>query len=403
MIYADNAATTRLSRRALDAMMPWLDGEYGNPSSLHQMGRRAQAAIEDARGRMARMLGAEDAREIVFTSGGTEAGNLALRAAAAIGARLGRKHIISTQIEHHAVLNTLKALEREGFEVELLPVDKNGRIFPGQVANAIRHDTILVSVMTANNEIGTVQPVRHIGRICRERGVCFHSDAVQAAGHLSVDVRRDNIDLLSLSAHKFHGPKGAGALYVRRGVGSLYNRSNAEIEPMIHGGGQERGRRAGTENVAGIIGMAEALTEALEGLEGKIERTVALRDRLIGGIERLPGCWLNGGRVLRHPGNASFCFEGVNGESLLLLLDNAGICASAGSACTAGSLDPSHVLRAIGRSDALAHGALRLSIDHNNTEAEIDAIIQAVTSAVNTLRACSPVWNKIHGGKNERL
>lgn len=393
MIYADNAATTQLSKTALDAMLPYLTEEYGNPSSLYALGQRAKEGIERARAEIAGCLGAAP-EEITFTSGGSEADNQALRTAAALGAKQGRRHIISTAFEHHAVLHTLAQLEREGFEVTLLEVGEDGIVTPQQVAAAIRPDTCLVSVMYANNEIGTIQPVAGIGAVCKEKGVLFHTDAVQAAGHLSIDVAAQNIDLLSLSAHKFHGPKGIGALFARRGI---------RPEPLIRGGAQERGRRAGTENVAAIAGMAAALTESCAGMEQNGKRLTALRERLIAGLEKIPYGQLNGDRVHRLPGNVSFCFEGIEGESMLLLLDDAGICASSGSACTSGSLDPSHVLLAIGRPHEVAHGSLRLTLGEDANEEMVDEIIRAVTGTVAQLRGMSPFWRDLETGKRPHV
>ena len=388
-IYADNAATTKMSRTAVDAMLPYMDEIYGNPSSLYTFGQRAREALEDARGRIAACLGCE-ARELTFTSGGSEADNQAIRSAAALGARKGKRHIVSTAFEHHAVLHTLKRLEGEGFAVTLLDVHENGLVTPEQVRAAIRPDTCLVSVMYANNEIGTVQPVSEIGAVCREAGVLFHTDAVQAAGHLPIDVGPQNIDLLSLSAHKFHGPKGIGALYARRGV-ALTN--------LIEGGAQERGRRAGTENLPAIAGMAAALEEACAHLTENAVRISALRDRLIAGLAEIPHSVLNGDPAKRLPGNVNFCFEGIEGESLLLLLDDKGICASSGSACTSGSLDPSHVLLAIGRPHEVAHGSLRLTLDRDNTMGDVEAIAKATAEVVNYLRGMSPVWKALQRGE----
>lgn len=388
-IYADNAATTRMSLAAIEAMLPYLNELYGNPSSLYAFGQRAKEALEDARSRVAACLGCE-ARELTFTSGGSEADNQAIRSAAALGARKGKKHIISTAFEHHAVLHTLKALEREGFQVTLLDVHENGLVTPEQVREAIRPDTCLVTIMYANNEIGTVQPIPAIGAACREAGVLFHTDAVQAAGHLPIDVGAQNIDLLSLSAHKFHGPKGVGALYARRGV-ALTN--------LIEGGAQERGKRAGTENIPGIMGMAAALEESCAHLEENAVTVSALRDRLIAGLSEIPHSVLNGDPIKRLPGNVNFCFEGIEGESLLLLLDDKGVCASSGSACTSGSLDPSHVLLAIGRPHEIAHGSLRLTINEETTEEEVDYLIEAVRDVVAYLRSMSPVWRDLEGGK----
>ena len=384
-IYLDNAATTRVSDAALDAMLPYFRQQYGNPSSLYAFGQEAKEALERARETVAGVLNCEP-REIIFTSGGSEADNQAIRSAADIGARAGKRHIISTAFEHHAVLHTLSKLEKEGFEVTLLDVHSDGLVRVEELAAAIRPDTCLVTVMYANNEIGTIQPIAEIGRVCRERGVLFHTDAVQAAGHLPIDVRAQNIDLLSLSAHKFHGPKGVGALYARRGT-ALTN--------LIEGGAQERGKRAGTENTAGIAGMAAALDEAARNMERSSAQMTALRDRLIAGLSRIPHSALNGDAERRLPGNVSFCFEGIEGESLLLLLDDKGICASSGSACTSGSLDPSHVLLAIGRPHEVAHGSLRLTLSEDTSEADIDYTIKAVTEVVAYLRSISPVWREL--------
>ena len=351
-IYADNAATTQMSRAAIDAMLPYLETIYGNPSSLHSVGQQAARALLSARDRIAKCLNASP-REIYFTSGGSEADNQAILSAARLGERKGKKHIISTAFEHHAVLHTLKKLEKEGFEVELLPVGPIGTVTAQQVKDAIREDTCLVSVMYANNEIGSILPISEIGAVCREAGVLFHTDAVQAAGHLPIDVKAQNIDMLSLSAHKFHGPKGIGVLYARQGV---------FLTNLIEGGAQERGKRAGTENIPAIMGMAAALEDACAHIDENAKKVSALRDRLIDGLSKIPHSALNGDPVNRLPGNVSFCFEGVEGESMLLLLDAKGICASSGSACTSGSLDPSHVLLAIGRPHDVAHGSLRLSL-----------------------------------------
>ena len=387
-IYLDNAATTRLSPAALRAMLPCLEEHYGNPSSLYAFGQDARERLERARAQIAARLHCE-AKEVYFTSGGSEADNQALRSAARIGAAKGKRHIVSTAFEHHAVLHTLDRLREEGFEVTLLDVHGDGLVRPAEVAAAIRPDTCLVSVMYANNEIGTIQPVAEIGRICREKGVLFHTDAVQAAGHLPIDVQEQNIDLLSLSAHKFHGPRGAGVLYARTGV---------RLTPLIEGGAQERGRRAGTENLPAIVGMAAALEEACRDGDARRVRVAALRDRLIRGLARIPHAVLNGDPVQRLPGNVNFCFEGIEGESLLLLLDDEGICASSGSACTSGSLDPSHVLLAIGRPHEIAHGSLRLTLSEQTTEEEIDYTIDAVTRAVARLRSMSPVWRDLQSG-----
>ena len=392
-IYLDNAATTRVSDAALDAMLPYFQEQYGNPSSLYAFGQKAKEALERARETVAGVLNCEP-REIIFTSGGSEADNQAIRSAADIGARAGKRHIISTAFEHHAVLHTLSKLEKEGFEVTLLDVHENGVVRPEELVSAIRPDTCLVTVMYANNEIGTIQPIADIGRVCRERGVLFHTDAVQAAGHLPIDVRAQNIDLLSLSAHKFHGPKGVGALYARRGI-ALTN--------LIEGGAQERGRRAGTENTAGIAGMAAALDEAVRNMERDSAKMTALRDRLIAGLSRIPHSALNGDAERRLPGNVSFCFEGIEGESLLLLLDDKGVCASSGSACTSGSLYPSHVLLAIGRPHEVAHGSLRLTLSEDTSEADIDYTIKAVTEVVAYLRSISPVWRELESGERQYI
>ena len=392
-IYLDNAATTRVSDAALDAMLPYFRQQYGNPSSLYAFGQEAKEALERARATVAGVLNCEP-REIIFTSGGSEADNQAIRSAAAIGARAGKRHIISTAFEHHAVLHTLSKLEKEGVEVTLLDVHSDGLVRVEELAAAIRPDTCLVTVMYANNEIGTIQPIAEIGRVCRERGVLFHTDAVQAAGHLPIDVRAQNIDLLSLSAHKFHGPKGVGALYARRGI-ALTN--------LIEGGAQERGRRAGTENTAGIAGMAAALDEAVRNMERDSVKMTALRDRLIAGLSRIPHSALNGDAERRLPGNVSFCFEGIEGESLLLLLDDKGVCASSGSACTSGSLDPSHVLLAIGRPHEVAHGSLRLTLSGETSEEDIDYTIKAVTEVVAYLRSISPVWRELESGERQYI
>ena len=389
-VYADNAATTKMSRVAIDAMLPYMETVFGNPSSLHSIGQRAQEALTDARETIAACLNASP-KEIYFTSGGSEADNQALLSMAALGARRGKKHIISTAFEHHAVLHTLKKLEKQGFEVELLPVGPIGTVTAAQVAAALRPDTCLVTVMYANNEIGSILPIAEIGAVCREHGVPFHTDAVQAAGHLPIDVQAQSIDLLSLSGHKFHGPKGIGVLYAKQGL-PLVN--------VIEGGAQERGKRAGTENLPAIMGMAAALKDACGRMQENAEKVSALRDKLIAGLSKIPHSALNGDPVHRLPGNVSFCFEGIEGESLLLLLDAKGICASSGSACTSGSLDPSHVLLAIGRTHEVAHGSLRLSLCETNTEAEIDYMLQEIPPVVAYLRGMSPLWrDKITGKK----
>ena len=389
-VYADNAATTKMSRVAIDAMLPYMETVFGNPSSLHSIGQRAKEALTDARETIAACLNASP-KEIYFTSGGSEADNQALLSMAALGARRGKKHIISTAFEHHAVLHTLKKLEKQGFEVELLPVGPIGTVTAAQVAAALRPDTCLVTVMYANNEIGSILPIAEIGAVCREHGVPFHTDAVQAAGHLPIDVQAQSIDLLSLSAHKFHGPKGIGVLYAKQGL-PLVN--------VIEGCAQERGKRAGTENLPAIMGMAAALKDACSRMQENAEKVSALRGRLIAGLSKIPHSALNGDPVHRLPGNVSFCFEGIEGESLLLLLDAKGICASSGSACTSGSLDPSHVLLAIGRTHEVAHGSLRLSLCETNTEAEIDYMLQEIPPVVEYLRGMSPLWrDKITGKK----
>ena len=390
-IYTDNAATTKMSDTALAAMLPCLQDNYGNPSSLHSVGQRAAEALQGARETVARCLGC-DPKEIIFTSGGSEADNQAIISAARWGALKGKKHIISTAFEHHAVLHTLKKLEKEGFEVELLPVGTTGTITPEQVAAAIRPDTALVTIMYANNEIGSILPIAEIGAVCREKGVIFHTDAVQAAGHLHIDVKAQNIDMLSLSGHKFHGPKGSGVLYARKGI-PLVN--------VIEGGAQERGKRAGTENLPAIVGMAAALKEACDHIDENAAKVSALRDQLIAGLSQIPHSALNGDPVHRLPGNVNFCFEGIEGESLLLLLDQAGICASSGSACTSGSLDPSHVLLAIGRPHEVAHGSLRLSLCEWNTQEDVDHILKEVPRIVAYLRSISPVWKDLASGKKQ--
>ena len=390
-IYVDNAATTKTSRTAIEAMLPYMDKIYGNPSSLHSVGQAAADALRKAREEAAEVLGCEP-NEITFTSGGSEADNQALVSAAAIGARKGKKHIISTAFEHHAILHTLKKLEKEGFEVTRLDVHENGLVSAQQVADAIREDTCLVSVMYANNEIGSIQPIAEIGAVCKEKGVIFHTDAVQAVGHVHINVKEENIDMLSLSAHKFHGPKGVGLLYARKGV---------RLTNIIEGGAQERGKRAGTENIPGIVGMVAALKEANANIDANAEKVSALRDRLIEGLEKIPHSALNGDRTKRLPGNVSFCFEGIEGESLLLLLDAKGICASSGSACTSGSLDPSHVLLAIGRPHEVAHGSLRLTLSEENTQEEVDYIIEETTKVVKYLRELSPVWKELLSGERK--
>ena len=388
-IYADNAATTKMSRTAIDAMLKCMEADYGNPSSLYSIGQQAKEILEQARADVAAVIHA-DPKEILFTSGGSEADNQAIRTAAALGKKTGKKHIISTAFEHHAVLHTLKKLEQEGFDVTLLDVHEDGLVRPEEVETAIREDTCLVTIMFANNEIGTIQPVREIGAICKKHGVLFHTDAVQAVGHLPIDVKADNIDMLSASAHKFHGPKGTGFLFARKGI---------RLTNLIEGGAQENGKRAGTENVPGIAGMAAALKEAAANMEKNAAHMQTLRDRLIAGLSAIPHSALNGDAAKRLPGNANFCFEGIEGESLLLLLDDRGISASSGSACTSGSLDPSHVLLAIGRVHDVAHGSLRLSIGEDATAEEIEYIIQNVKEVVEYLRGFSPVWRDLMSGK----
>ena len=388
-VYADNAATTKMSTVALNAMMPYMTEIYGNPSSLHSVGQEAKEALEAARASVAKCLGCEP-REVYFTSGGSEADNQAIISAARFGARKGKKHIISTAFEHHAVLHTLQKLEKEGFEVTYLDVKENHNVSAAQVKAAIREDTCLVTTMYANNEIGSVLPIAQIGAVCKEAGVPFHTDAVQAVGHLHIDVKQQNIDMLSLSGHKFHGPKGVGALYVRRGL-PLVN--------IIDGGAQERGKRAGTENIPAIMGMAAALEDAVAHLDEHAAKVSAMRDKLIEGLSQIPHSALNGDRENRLPGNVSFCFEGIEGEALLLLLDMKGVCGSSGSACTSGSLDPSHVLLAIGRVHDVAHGSLRLSLCASNTDEEIDHILTVVPQVVSYLRNMSPVWRDLQNGK----
>ncbi len=389
-VYLDNASTTKMSKAAIAAMTPVFEEVYGNPSSLHTMGQRAKEVLEEARATVAKCLGA-NANEIYFTSGGSEADNQAIVSAGKIGARKGKKHIITTAFEHHAVLHTLKKLEQEGFEVEYLPVGRAGNITAKQVEAAIREDTCLVTTMIANNEIGSILPIAEIGKVCREKKVLFHTDAVQGVGHIPVNVDEMNIDMLSLSAHKFHGPKGVGVLYAKKGV---------VLSNIIEGGAQERGKRAGTENVAGVVGLAAALKEATEGLEVNMKKISALRDRLIAGLLPIPHSVLNGDKNSRLPGNVHFCFEGIEGESLLLLLDEYGVEGSSGSACTSGSLDPSHVLLAIGHPHEIAHGSLRLTLSEYTTEKEIDYAIEVVRNVVERLRAMSPIWrDKVSGKK----
>ena len=393
MVYADNAATTKMSPAAIKAMLPYMETIWGNPSSLYGAGQKAAEALQSARERIAACFGAS-AGEIYFTSGGSEADNQAIISAAKIGERKGKKHIISSAFEHHAVLHTLKKLEKAGFEIELLDVHENGLIHPSQVADAIREDTCLVTIMYANNEIGSIQPIAEIGTICKEKGVLFHTDAVQAAGHLPIHVVEQNIDMLSLSAHKFHGPKGIGVLYARKGI---------PLTNIIEGGAQERGKRGGTENVPAIMAMATALEEACAHMEENTKKVLKLRSRLIEGLSKIPHSVLNGDLEKRLPGNVNFCFEGIEGESLLLLLDDKGICASSGSACTSGSLDPSHVLLAIGRPHEIAHGSLRLSLCEENTEEDVEYILQSVPDIVEYLRGISPLWKDKVNGKRAFL
>lgn len=384
-VYADNAATTQMSDSALQAMMPLLTDIYGNPSSLHSVGQIAKEHLEAARETVAECIGA-DPKEIYFTSGGSEADNQAIRSAAYIGARKGKKHIISSKFEHHAVLHTLDALKKEGFEVTLLDVYSNGIVKPEDVANAITDETCLVTIMTANNEIGTIQPIAEIGKICKEKGVLFHTDAVQAVGHIPVNVKDMNCDMLSVSAHKFHGPKGVGFLYARKGI---------LLTNIIYGGAQERNKRAGTENMASIVGMATAIKDATDHLQENAEKVTAMRNRLIDGLKGIERSRINGDLEHHLPGTLNMCFEGIEGESLLLLLDAKGICASSGSACTSGSLDPSHVLLSIGVPVEIAHGSLRLSISEYNTMEQMDHIVKSVPEVVSYLRSISPVWERI--------
>ena len=393
MIYADNAATTKMSKTAIDTMISVMNEAWGNPSSLYSHGQKAKEILEDARKKVASAIGAEP-REIYFTSGGSEADNQAILSAAAIGKKNGKMHIISSAFEHHAVLHTLEKLEKEGFEVTLLNVHENGLVVPSELEDAIRSDTCLVTIMAANNEIGTIQPIRELGAICRRHGVLFHTDAVQAIGHIPINVETDNIDMLSSSAHKFHGPKGVGFLYVKKTV---------RLNPLIEGGAQERGKRAGTENVPGIAAAADALLEAVDRIPEYTKTVTKKRDRLIEGLKEIPHSALNGDEKKRLPGNVNFCFEGIEGESLLLLLDDKGIQASSGSACTSGSLDPSHVLLAIGRIHDVAHGSLRLSIDEDIKDEDIEYMIKSVKEVVEYLRGFSPVWRDLTEGKREYI
>lgn len=385
-IYADNAATTKISQTAMKAMISAMENSYGNPSSIHQIGMAANDALQTAREQIARCLGCMP-KEIFFTSGGTESGNQAIVSAAMLGAKQNKRHIISTAFEHHAVLHTLRRLKEQGFEIQLLDVGAEGNITAAQVEDAIRPDTCLVTVMFANNEIGSVLPIAEIGEVCRAHGVLFHTDAVQAAGHIPVNVKKQNIDMLSLSAHKFHGPRGIGALYVKRGI---------ELTSLMEGGGQERGKRPGTENLPAIMGMAAALKEECTLMEQNEAKVIAMRDRLIQGLSQIPYSILNGSREKRLPGNVNFCFEGVSGESLLLLLDSRGICASSGSACASGALDPSHVLLSLGLAPEIAQGSLRISLDISNTEEEIDYMLEVIPQVVEQLRGMSDDWRKKH-------
>ncbi len=393
MIYADNAATTKMYDSAVTRMVSLMNETYGNPSSLYAFGQRAKEVLEEARAEVASAIGAEP-REITFTSGGSEADNQAIISAAALGRKNGKMHIISSAFEHHAVLHTLEKLQKEGFEVTLLDVHENGIILPREVEAAIREDTCLVTIMYANNEIGTIQPIREIGTVCRAKKVLFHTDAVQAVGHVKIDVVKDNIDMLSASAHKFHGPKGVGFLYAKKGI---------RLSNLIEGGAQERGKRAGTENVPSIAAAATALKEAVSLIDENTAKLTAKRDRLIAGLNEIPHSALNGDAVRRLPGNVNFCFEGIEGESLLLLLDDKGIAASSGSACTSGSLDPSHVLLAIGRVHDVAHGSLRLSIGEDITDDEVDYIVKSVKEVVEYLRSFSPVWKDLVAGKTKHI
>ena len=384
-VYADNAATTPVSQKVVEAIIPYMTEHYGNPSSLYEVGQVAHKAVEKARQQVADALGA-DSKEIFFTSGGSEADNWALRGAAALGAKKGKKHLITTKFEHHAVLHTMAVLEKEGFTVTYLDVYENGIVKPEDVEKAITDETCLVTIMYANNEIGTVQPIAEIGKICRDKGVLFHTDAVQAVGHIKIDVKEQNIDMLSLSGHKFHATKGIGALYCKKGL---------RLPNLIEGGAQESGRRAGTENVPGIVGLGVAITDMCEHLEENAKKVSALRDRLFEGASKISHSRINGDTEHRLPGNFSMCFEGVEGESLLLMLDFKGVCASSGSACTSGSLDPSHVLLSIGLRHEVAHGSLRLSLSENNTEEDVDYILEVLPPIIDRLRSMSPLWDHI--------
>ncbi len=389
VIYADNAATTKMSESAIQTLVATIKETYGNPSSLYEFGQKAKEVLENAREEVASLIGAEP-REILFTSGGSEADNQAIISAAKLGEKEGKKHIISTAFEHHAVLHTLEKLKKEGFDITLLDVHANGIVLPEEVEAAIREDTCLVTIMYANNEIGTIQPIAEIGAVCRKHGVLFHTDAVQAIGHVKIDVKEQNIDMLSASAHKFHGPKGVGFLYAKKGI---------RLTNLIEGGAQERGKRAGTENVPGIAAMATALREVVKDIDKNREHLVPIRDKIIAGLAAIPHSALNGDAAQRLPSNINFCFEGIEGESLLLLLDDKGVAASSGSACTSGSLDPSHVLLAIGRVHDVAHGSLRLSLGEDVTEEDADYMIKAVKDTVEYLRSFSPVWRNLVAGK----
>ncbi len=392
-VYADNAATTAVSKKVLDAMLPYFTEVYGNPSSLYSVGQKAKEVLEESREKVAAILGAKP-REIYFTSGGSEADNQAIMSAAKAGAKKGKKHIISSKFEHHAVLHTLQALEKEGFEITLVDVHENGVVDPKEIEDAIREDTALVTIMYANNEIGTIQPIAEIGRICREKKVWFHTDAVQAISHVHINVEEQNIDMLSISAHKFHGPKGVGVLYVKGGI---------PVSNVIYGGAQERGKRAGTENLAGIVGLTVALEDAVANIDANNERLAPLQERLIQGLSQIPYSELNGDRHARVTSNVNFCFEGIEGESLLLLLDDKGVAVSSGSACTSGSLDPSHVLLAIGRPHEVAHGSLRISLGEDATEEQVDYIIKSVSEVIEYLRSFSPFWGDLISGKRNHV
>ena len=392
-VYADNAATTAVSKKVVDAMLPYFTEVYGNPSSLYSVGQKAKEVLEESREKVAAILGAKP-REIYFTSGGSEADNQAIMSAAKAGAKKGKKHIISSKFEHHAVLHTLQALEKEGFEITLVDVHENGVVNPKEIEDAIREDTALVTIMYANNEIGTIQPIAEIGRICREKKVWFHTDAVQAISHVHINVEEQNIDMLSISAHKFHGPKGVGVLYVKGGI---------PVSNVIYGGAQERGKRAGTENLAGIVGLTVALEDAVANIDANNERLAPLQERLIQGLSQIPYSELNGDRHARVTSNVNFCFEGIEGESLLLLLDDKGVAVSSGSACTSGSLDPSHVLLAIGRPHEVAHGSLRISLGEDATEEQVDYIIKSVAEVIEYLRSFSPFWGDLISGKRNHV